>query len=202
MQLPRRQMIGLLVFGATGLTGHAAAAPAMPKAKRYRKPAPDSSVLAGCAHITVNAPPDAVRAVVTDYGSYSKFIKRYKNDELQFQMKTKVVGRDGDRRDVYMEVPVMKGTAKFWGIVRFDPPKVVGEEEIIEGRLVKGNVKRLDARWRIRKLDDVSTRLDCELLILPKLPLPGDLITGELEFVADVSVTGARGESEKKGAAK
>jgi ribosome-associated toxin RatA of RatAB toxin-antitoxin module len=195
----------ITAFAVTAVSGPVFAAPEDPRAqraKRYRKPASNSDVEAGCAHITVNAPIDVVRKVVMDYGDYSKFIKRYKNNELQFQMKTKLVGREGDKHDVYMEVPVMKGTAKFWGIVRFEPPKTVGTDEVIEGRLVKGNVKRLDARWRLRKIDDNNTRVDVELLIIPKLPLPGSLITGELEFVSDVSVTGARDESQRRAAAK
>jgi hypothetical protein len=187
----------LLSSGQPALAAPAAAAAPAQKAKRYRKPAPGTDIQAGCAHVTVNAPPDVVRKVVTGYGDYSKFIKRYKNNELQFQMKTKVVGRHGDKTDVYLEVPIMKGTAKVWGIVRFDPPKAAGGEEVVEGRMLKGNVERLEARWRIRKIDDASTRLDLELLILPKIPLPGQLITGELEFVSDVSVSGARTQAEQ-----
>ena len=117
-------------------------------------------------------------------------------------MKTKVVGRHGDKTDVYLEVPIMKGTAKVWGIVRFDPPKTASGEEVVEGRMLKGNVERLEARWRIRKIDDANTRLDLELLILPKIPLPGQLITGELEFVSDVSVSGARTRAEQTKDAK
>lgn len=197
-----RMIVLCAAFGLAwgGSLAQAAAPPSAAqskKAKRYRKAADGTDVMAGCAHVTVQAPADVVRKVITQYGDYSSFVKRYKNNELQFQMKTKVVGREGANTDVYLEVPIMKGTAKVWGVVRFGPPKLVGGEEVIEGRLLKGNVRRLEARWRIRKLDDASTRLDLELLILPKIPLPGQLITGELEFVSDVSVTGARTRAEK-----
>jgi hypothetical protein len=210
MKATKRILLGL-GMAATALvlsSGEpASAAPGGPaqaaqKAKRYRKPAPGTDVQAGCAHVTVNAPTDVVRKVVLGYGDYSKFIKRYKNNELQFQMKTKVVGRHGDKTDVYLEVPIMKGTAKVWGIVRFDPPRTASGEEVVEGRMLKGNVERLEARWRIRKIDDANTRLDLELLILPKIPLPGQLITGELEFVSDVSVSGARTRAEQTKDAK
>ena len=38
----------------------------------------------------------------------------------------------------------MVPASKIWAIVRFSPPKTEGDQEIVRGRLVKGNVKRLD----------------------------------------------------------
>lgn len=158
---------------------------------------PQQSIEAGCARIGVSAPIETVRKVVTDFDHYSSFIKRYKEGRIQLQVSAKVVGRSGERRDVYLEVPILKGTAKVWGVLRFEPLKTSGEEEVLEGHLLKGNVERLDARWRIRKLDDARTQLDLELLIVPKVPVPHEVVTDELEFVSDVSVTGVRSEAER-----
>jgi hypothetical protein len=168
------------------------------RAERYRKSVPDQSIQAGCAKIGVLAAPETLRKVVSDFDHYSTFIKRYKDGKLQLQVTAKLVGRVGEKRDVYLEVPILKGTAKVWGLLRFEPLKTVGSEEVFEGRMLKGNVERLDARWRIRKIDDKRTSLHLELLIVPKVPVPHDLITGELEFVSDVSVSGAREEAERQ----
>ena len=190
-----------LAFGPVSPEALAAAAPEGARregAERYRKAVPNESIQAGCARIGVGASVDTVRAVVNDFDHYASFMKRYKNGKLQMQITAKVVGRSGEKRDVYIQVPILKGTAKVWGVLRFEPMKTVGGEEVLEGRLVKGNVERLDARWRIRKIDDTRTTLNLELLIVPKVLVPHGLVTDELEFVSDVSVSGARDEAERK----
>jgi ribosome-associated toxin RatA of RatAB toxin-antitoxin module len=159
-------------------------------AERYEKEYPGASIKAGCARISVKASVDIVKQVVTDYRHYQQFIKKFE--------KAKVVGRSGEKTDVYLEVPILKGAAKIWAVVRFEPPKQVGSEHVIEARLVKGNIDRFDARWRISKIDDNNSQLDLELLIVPKLPVPGKLVTGEVAYASDVSVTGARDRAEQK----
>lgn len=158
-------------------------------AERYEKAFPGASIKAGCARIHVRAPAPTVRKVVTDFRHYEKFIKKFD--------KARVVGREGDKTDVYLEVPILKGAAKIWAVLRFDPPKQVGGEEVVEAKMLKGNVDRMDARWRIKKIDDQNTQLDLEMLIVPKLPVPGKLVTGEVAYASDVSVTGARDHAEK-----
>ena len=95
-------------------------------------------------------------------------------------------------------MPILEGAGKVWAVVRFAPPETVGDQEIIRGRLVKGNVKRLDATWRIKKLDDRSSELSLELLIVPDLPAPKSLITKELRKAAGKAVNGARNEAERR----
>ena len=158
-------------------------------AERYEKEFPGASIKAGCARIHVRAPVPAVRKVVTDFRHYEKFIKKFD--------KARVVGREGDKTDVYLEVPILKGAAKIWAVLRFDPPKQVNGEEVIEAKMLKGNVDRMDARWRIKKIDEENSQLDLEMLIVPKLPVPGKLVTGEVAYASDVSVTGARDHTEK-----
>jgi hypothetical protein len=64
--------------------------------------------------------------------------------------------------------------------------------------MVKGNVKRLDATWRIKKIDDTNTQLHLELMIVPKLPVPGSMVTGEVAYAADEAVMGSRNRAEKE----
>ena len=156
---------------------------------RYTVPTPGSSIDAGAARIRVKATPKELLQLVTDYGNYSKFITRFS--------KARVIGRKGSAVDVYLQVPILKGMAKIWAVVRFEKPHMVAGEQLVEGHLVKGNVERLDATWRIRRIDAESTQLNLEMLIVPKLPVPGSLVTGEVAYAADRAVSDVRKEAEK-----
>jgi ribosome-associated toxin RatA of RatAB toxin-antitoxin module len=145
---------------------------------------------AGAARAIVKASHAVVRSVVTDFGRYEDFITRFQS--------AKVVGKVGDKTDVYLKVPILEGTVKIWAVVRFEPPKKDGADEIVVGRMVKGNVKRLDAIWRIRKLDDKSTELRLELTIVPDLPVPNALVLPEVRFAAAKAVGGTRDEAERR----
>ena len=82
--------------------------------------------------------------------------------------------------------------------MRFDPPKTNNGEEVIVGRMLKGNVRRLDASWRIRQIDEHRSELKLELLIVPKLPLPDSLVVSEERYAAFKAVEGMRTEAEKR----
>ncbi len=157
---------------------------------RYDVRLPQSSTPAGAAKTTVAAPPETVKAVVLDYGHYSGFIQRFE--------KSRVVGRHGDKTDVYLEVPILKGTAKIWAIVRFDAPRRVGDRELIEGRMIKGNVKRLDANWKLRQTSENKTELELELLIVPNIYVPDALLLPEVRYAAFKAVAGTQGEAQKR----
>ncbi len=201
MKLSRRTLLTIAATLALSFAGTSmAAAKQTDEAKRlmklrdserYEVQKPESSIKAGAARITVKAPRAVVEKVVLDYRHYEKFISRFE--------KSKVVGRDGDKTDVYLQVPILKGAAKIWAVVRFEPPKKIdGDTEIVVGHMIKGNVKRLDAEWRIMRIDDDNTQVNLELLIVPKLPVPGSLVTGEVAYAADTAVTGTRDRSEKR----
>jgi ribosome-associated toxin RatA of RatAB toxin-antitoxin module len=146
---------------------------------------------AGAARARVLAKKDVLKAVVTDYAHYKTIITRFRQ--------ARVVGRVGDKTDVYLEVPILKGAAKVWAIVRFEPPALEGSDEVVRGKMIKGNVKRLDAVWRIRAVDASSAELDLELLIVPDLPAPRSLVLGEVRSAAARAVWGAREEAERRG---
>jgi len=174
-----------------------AAAPAPgPELQKWRKvdrfdvKTPYSDTNAGAARVNVDAPEDVVRAVVLDYKNYASFISRFE--------KARIVGRSGDKTDVYLQVPILKGAAKVWAIVRFEPVKQAGGGEVVEGHMIKGNVKRLDATWRLKKLDDVTTQVVLELLIVPDMPVPDSLVVPEVRFAAAKAVEGSRDEAEKR----
>jgi ribosome-associated toxin RatA of RatAB toxin-antitoxin module len=160
------------------------------KVDRFDVKTPYSDMNAGAARVNVDAPEELVRSVVLDYKNYATFMTRFE--------KSRVVGRSGDKTDVYLQVPILKGAAKVWAIVRFEPVKEVNGTEIVVGHMVKGNVKRLDATWRLKKLDDVSTQVVLELLIVPDLPVPDSLVVPEVAFAAAKAVEGSRDEAEKR----
>jgi ribosome-associated toxin RatA of RatAB toxin-antitoxin module len=159
--------------------------------QRYQVQTPFSDIKAGAARVQINAPLDVVHQVVTDFGSYAEHISKFE--------KAKVIGRHGDATDVYLQVPILKGAAKVWAVVRFDAAQKTGaNDEVIVGRMLKGNVKRLDAKWHLTKVDDHTTNLDLELLIVPDLiiPVPGSLVSGEVAYAAEKAVTGLQHRSE------
>ncbi len=82
--------------------------------------------------------------------------------------------------------------------MRFEPIKDVNGTEVVVGHMVKGNVKRLDATWRLKKLDDTTTNVVLELLIVPDMPVPDSLVVPEVRFAAAKAVEGSRDEAEKR----
>lgn len=184
----------LLALATVALAGLVSVAPATASegAQRYEVKTDLSEIKAGAARVDVHAPIDVVRQVVTDFGSYAEHISKFE--------KARVVGRHGDTTDVYLQVPILKGAAKVWAVVRFEPAKANGAgKEVVMGRLIKGNVKRLDAWWHLSKIDDGNTKLDLELLIVPDLPIPvpGSMVTGEVAYAAEKAVKGLRLRSEQ-----
>lgn len=186
-------LLACMLLGSAPL----AAAPANgPELEKWRKvdrfdvKTPYADINAGAARVNVDAPEDLVRSVVLDYKNYASFMSRFE--------KSRIVGRSGDKTDVYLQVPILKGAAKVWAIVRFEPIKEVNGTEVVVGHMVKGNVKRLDATWRLKKLDDASTQVVLELLIVPDLPVPDSLVVPEVRFAAAKAVEGSRDEAEKR----
>ncbi|HEX2673924.1 MAG TPA: SRPBCC family protein [Polyangiaceae bacterium] len=196
--LRHSRLSGLAVLGGLLLSQvSAAAAPASgPELQKWREVSrfnvktPYADINAGAARVNVDAPQDLVRSVVLDFKNYAKFMARFE--------KSQIVGRSGDKTDVYLQVPILKGAAKVWAVVRFEPIKQVDGTDVLVGHMVKGNVKRLDATWRLKKLDDSSTQVALELLIVPDLPVPDSLVVPEVRFAAAKAVEGSRDEAEKR----
>jgi ribosome-associated toxin RatA of RatAB toxin-antitoxin module len=156
----------------------------------YEVRVPNVALSAGAARARVASAHETIRGVVTDYAHYSQIITRFE--------KARIVGKVGQQTDVYLEVPILHGATKVWAVVRFDPPKTEGSDVVIRGRMVKGNVKRLDSTWRVRKIDETSSDLTLELLIVPDLPAPSSLIVSEVRRAAARAVSGARAEAERR----
>ncbi len=159
---------------------------------RYDCRLPESSRPAGGARTVVSASPELVKSVVLDYGHYAGYIKPFE--------KSRVVGKSGEKTDVYLEVPILKGAAKIWAVVRFEPPKKIGDKEVIAGHMIKGNVKALHANWKLKRTPDNGTELELEFLIVPNLPVPDSLLSSEARHAAFKAVSGLKGEALKRAA--
>jgi ribosome-associated toxin RatA of RatAB toxin-antitoxin module len=186
-------LLGCTLFSSVSVAAAPGPGPELQKWRkvdRFDVKTPYSDTNAGAARVNVDAPEEVVRNVVLDYKNYASFISRFE--------KARIVGRSGDKTDVYLQVPILKGAAKVWAIVRFEPVKQVGGGEVVEGHMVKGNVKRLDATWRLKKLDEVTTQVVLELLIVPDMPVPDSLVVPEVRFAAAKAVEGSRDEAEKR----
>jgi ribosome-associated toxin RatA of RatAB toxin-antitoxin module len=156
---------------------------------RYSVRTPQSGIEAGAARIKIKASSSEVLGLITDFSKYDQFISKFE--------KVRVVGRTSTTVDVYMQVPILKGAAKIWAVVRFVPVTNQGNETVLEGHMVKGNVERLDAKWRIIGIDDNNSELRLEMLIVPKLPVPGSLVTNEVAYAADKAICDVRTAAEK-----
>lgn len=177
----------MVVFVLTGLAApRADAAPVTRNVERFT--VKKNGREAGAARALAYAPSDALTSVVTDYARYSKFITQFRN--------ARVVGRAATHTDVYLEVPILGGFSTIWAIVRFDAPVADGAQRVVRGRLLRGNVKRLDATWRIQAIEDQRSVLTLELLIVPDLPAPSSVVSAELRKAAGKAVNAARNEAE------
>jgi len=180
--------LGAALALASGTAAASDAGSAADPIERYQVQAGGMS--AGAAKTVVNAPDGVVRSVITDFGHYDSFISRFRA--------AKIVGKVGDKTDVYLQVPIMKGAVKIWAVVRFDPPKSQGADEVVMGKMVQGNVKRLDAVWRLHRVTPSQTELRLELLIVRTLPLPDSMVLPELRNAAARAVAGSRSEAERR----
>ena len=190
---PRKSLLTLAALAAAvplaSAPAHAADAREI---QSYDARMPNADQNAGAARARVSSNRETLRGVLTDYAHYSQIITRFE--------KAKVVGRVGQQTDVYLEVPILHGASKIWAIVRFDPPKAEGEADVVRGHMLRGNVKRLDAVWRVRKVDETSADLALELLIVPDfhIPAPQSLVLSETRRAAARAVSGARAEAERR----
>jgi hypothetical protein len=165
---------------------------------RYDCKLPESDRPAGGARTVVTASPELVKAVVLDFEHYAYYFDPDKGRNPDKKWASHVVGKSGDKTDLYLEVPILKGAAKIWAVIRFDAPKKVGDTEVVSGRMLKGNVNQLSAKWTLRPTTDNSTALQLEFLVVPKLPVPDSLLSNEARSAAFKAVSGMKGEALKR----
>jgi hypothetical protein len=190
----------LSLVGLLALASGSALASSPGEITRFDTKLAGSDRPAGGARTVVTASPELVKSVVLDYEHYAYYFDPDKGRNPSRRWASHVVGRSGDKTDLYLEVPILKGAAKIWAIIRFEAPQKIGDTEVIQGRMLKGNVNQLSAKWKMRRTPDNNTELQLEFLVVPKLPVPDTLLSNESRSAAAKAVTGMRGEALKRAA--
>jgi len=158
-------------------------------AVRYSLPMSDAAIRAGGAMLAVDAPLADVLRIVTDYGHYQAFLPGFQ--------KSRILARGPAGTDVYLQAPILHGAATLWAVVRFGLPVHDGAGEKVEGRRTgQANVDDLRATWRLYPIDPNRTLLKLEFLLVPSLPLPGAMITPQLEESSEDAVRALRDRAE------
>ncbi|GAC1577262.1 MAG: hypothetical protein NVS3B20_08670 [Polyangiales bacterium] len=148
----------------------------------------------GRAEAFISAPMAKTREAVLDYGNYSSFIPRFE--------KSKLLKRDGLAAEVFLQLPILKGSARLWALERFAAPVPNGKGETIKGSFIKGNVDDMQAVWHYRPVDDKHSIVTCEIYAVPKLVVPEKLMIGQLEDACGEAVLGVRDRAESLTAPK
>jgi hypothetical protein len=171
--------------------------------ERFSTRLPESDRPAGGARTVLTASPELVKAVVLDFKNYAIYFDPDKGKNPQRKWTSRVVGKSGGKTDLYLEVPILKGAAKIWAIIRFDAPEREGDAWIMRGRKIQdkdkdtGNVRELSAKWKMRTTEQ-GTELQLEFLVVPKLPVPDSLLSNEALSAAFKAVRGMKDEALKR----
>jgi len=140
----------------------------------------------GRGEVLVHAPLAAVHKAVLDYGRYKDLVPN------KFHV-ARVLGREGDATDVYMQLPILHGLVTLWQVMRFRDVKPLAPGwAIVQGWSIRGNLKAGNIAWTMHAIDGEHTVLTCDLLILPNMPAPQAMVDEELRDAAAVAVEGIR----------
>jgi ribosome-associated toxin RatA of RatAB toxin-antitoxin module len=139
---------------------------------------------AGRAEGVVEAPIDAVLQVVEDYGGYEKFMPHFRA--------SRVLSSRGHSALVYMQASIAKDTMTLWAQLKISPKPKEGKKQVIEAKMVQGNMDAKFARWELTPVDGTHTLVAFQLLMDPKVPLPASFIQGENEKATQKTIRALR----------
>ena len=132
----------------------------------------------GHAETLTEATPERVRQVASDYAHLKDLHKKFAS--------ARIVDKQGDDVDVYMKLPVRVGpfTVDQWEVLRFGPPKSVGNTYVVEGRGVRGNMKSGHVVITVRPVDARHSLIKVDILLVPGMPAPQSMVDEELRDAA------------------
>jgi ribosome-associated toxin RatA of RatAB toxin-antitoxin module len=134
------------------------------------QPHPGTTVQWGRAVVLIDAPVDAVMAVIQNYAGYKTFLPHFEE--------SRVLSQRGASALVYVKVSVMHGAANLWAEVKLRPRAGEGATRVIEGAMTKGNMDHFEAVWEVTPVEG-GTLVAFQILVDPDLPLPASLINNE-----------------------
>jgi hypothetical protein len=145
----------------------------------------------GHAEALVDAPADVVAKKAQAFGEYKTFHRKF--------AAARVIGKEGDKTDVYMRYPVTIGklTIELSETMRFAPMKSVGNAYVLEGNaLLKGDMKAGHTIITVKPVDAKHSLLLVDVLLVPKLPAPQSFIDEELRDGALDFVNGLKDKAQ------
>jgi ribosome-associated toxin RatA of RatAB toxin-antitoxin module len=134
----------------------------------------------GRAQAIIDVSAKEVLAAIYDYKNYAEFLPDFRT--------SKVLSQRGPNAIVYLEALVIKKTYKVWVQESFRERAPSGQTRIIEGKMLKGNISRLDSRWEVTPLDEGHTLVAFQMLFDPNLPLPASLVSQQNERAAQRTI--------------
>ena len=147
---------------------------------------PGKSDRYGHAEGLIDAPIDAVRAKLLDFGRYKDLAgPKFKS--------VKVVDKQGQSTDVYFQLPIMKGLVTIWYVTRFPPLRAAGGGDVVEGTFVKGNIKSMHIAFTVRPgTEEKNSVLVCDLILRPNVPAPQSALDEELRDACGDAINSLR----------
>lgn len=131
-------------------------------------PYPDTSVEWGRAEGVVDAPVDQVLQIVRDYGQYATFLPNFQA--------SRVLSQRGDSALVYLEAKIIKKMVTIWAEMKLRA-QMAGATHVVEGKMMKGNVSIMAARWEVTPVDAARTKVVFQLIMDPGIPMPSSIVT-------------------------
>jgi ribosome-associated toxin RatA of RatAB toxin-antitoxin module len=126
-------------------------------------PHPKSKVRWGRAESVFDAPPEQVLKVVHDYAHYAGFLPHFEA--------SRVLSRRGNDALVYLEAKIIKRMVTVWAQMKLKSKNGEGNTKIIEGKMLKGNVDVMQARWEVTPVEGGKTKVAFQLIMDPGIPL-------------------------------
>lgn len=126
----------------------------------------------GRATALIEASPDVVMRIVTDYARYAEFLPHFHV--------SRVLSQRGTSALVYFEAVVIHNTTTLWSQMRIRPRPDAGTTHVIEANMDRGNVDRMAARWEVTPVDNNQHCLvTFQFIIEPDVPFPDAIITDQ-----------------------
>jgi ribosome-associated toxin RatA of RatAB toxin-antitoxin module len=166
------------------------------KIEQSNVPAAGSGVEWGRAEGTLAVGPEAVLAVLRDYGRYAGLFPYFE--------KSRVLSQRGTDAIVYLEAKILHGATTLWGQVRISAKAVADQTQVIEAKLMKGkgNMAQLLARWEVTPvMNGAGSHVVFQMLVDPDLPVPDSIISREMKNGAGQAFRALR-RRVKEGAAR
>ncbi|MBL8609250.1 MAG: hypothetical protein JNL38_18115, partial [Myxococcales bacterium] len=128
----------------------------------------------GHAEGLVAAPTPAVTTKISDFFHYK--------DLAGPKFKTvRVVEKQGDKTDIYFQLPVMRGAIVLWYIARFSQPRRAHDRcNLVEGTFVRGNVDDVHLVLEACEADAGTSVMTCDLNVGLRVPAPESAVDEEL----------------------